>query len=364
MLAGKSLQYPFEATPEFGTIKQVAAGVYWVRMPLPMALDHINLYLLEDKAGWYIVDTGMRGDDKQQYWQQIFDTSLGGKPVLGIIVTHMHPDHVGQAGWLTDKWRVPLYMTRLEYLQARALEAMPSGLAWTTEQYFHRLGVGADLIDKKRQSNWSFADVIEPMPMAYDRLVAGRVFSIGGNDWQVMIGAGHSPEHACLYSPALGVLLSGDQVIPRITSNISVMASEPEANPLADWLHSLQQFYQLPADTLVCPAHNTPFYGLHERISYLLQHHEDHMVALEQACIAGQTAVQLLPVLFKRQLDGSQLEMALGECVAHLNLLMVRQRMQRTLDDNGVYQYETIDPDLDDRPLSADYFTDNPPSMF
>lgn len=333
-------------------------------MPLPMALDHINLYLLEDDAGWYIVDTGMRGDDKQQYWQQIFDTALADKPVLGVVVTHMHPDHVGQAGWLTEKWRVPLYMTRLEYLQARAMQATPAGLAWTTEQYLRRLGVSADDINKKRQSNWRFADMIEPMPMAYDRLVAGRILSIGGNDWQVLIGAGHSPEHACLYSPVSGVLLSGDQVIPKITSNISVMASEPEANPLADWLHSLQQFYQLPEDTLVCPAHNTPFYGLHERITYLLQHHEDHMVALEQACVAPQTATELLPVLFKRKLNGSQLEMAIGECVAHLNLLIARQRMTRTLDENGVYQYATIDSELDSRLLSADYFTDYPPAMF
>ncbi len=364
MLTNKLLQYPFKETPEFGTIKQVAAGVYWLRMPLPMALDHINLYLLEDEAGWYIIDTGMRGDDKQQYWQQIFDTALDGKPVLGVIVTHMHPDHVGQAGWLTEKWRVPLYMTRLEYLQARALEAMPSGLAWTTEQYLHRLGVSAEHLDKKRQSNWSFSDVIEPMPMAYDRLAEGRVLSIGGNEWQVMIGAGHSPEHACLYSPALGLLLSGDQIIPRITSNISVMASEPEANPLAEWLHSLQQFFELPTNTMVCPAHNTPFYGLHERVTSLLQHHEDHMLALQQACVAPQTVVQLLPVLFKRKLDGMQIEMALGECVAHLNLLIVRQRMARTLDDSGVYQYEATDADLDARSPAADYFAGKPRAMF
>lgn len=359
----KPLRYPFEDTPEFGTIKQVAEGVYWVRMPLPMALDHINLYLLEDDAGWYIVDTGMRGEDKQKYWQQIFDTALGGKPVIGVIVTHMHPDHIGQAGWLTEKWRVPLYMTRMEYFQGRALVAMPGGLSWSTEQQMHRIGVGAAHIDKMRHSTWRFGDMVEPMPMAYKRLVAGTVLSIGGNDWRVIIGEGHSPEHACLFSPALNILLSGDQVIPRITSNISVMASEPEANPLADWLLSLKQFFDLPADTLVLPSHNTPFYGLHERVEFLLQHHEDHMVALEKACVEPQTAVELLPVLFKCKLDANQIGMALGECVAHLNLLLARQRITRTLDDNGVYQYQTIDPEVSARQLSADYFKDEPPVM-
>lgn len=363
MLAVKPLRYPFDKTPEFGTVAQVATGVYWLRMPLPMALDHINLYLLEDDAGWYIVDTGMRGDDKQKYWQQIFDTALGGKPVLGVIVTHMHPDHIGQAGWLTEKWRVPLYMTRLEYLQARVLVAMPGGLSWTTEQHMHRIGVSAERIDEMRQSSWGFGDIVEPLPMAYHRLVANKVLSIGGNDWRVIIGEGHSPEHACLYSPALNVLLSGDQVIPKITSNISVMASEPEANPLADWLSSLPQFYDLPEDTLVLPSHNTPFYGLHERVAFLLQHHEDHMVALEKACVEAQTAVELLPVLFTRKLVGSQITMALGECVAHLNLLIARKRMSRKLDDDGVYRYQTIDPELDARQLSADYFKDDPPVM-
>ncbi|MGI9283967.1 MAG: MBL fold metallo-hydrolase [Pseudomonadales bacterium] len=363
MLATKSLRYPFENTPEPGTIKQVADGVYWLRMPLPMALDHINLYLLEDEAGWYIVDTGMRGEDKQKYWQQIFDTSLGGKPVIGVIVTHMHPDHVGQAGWLTEKWRVPLYMTRLEYLQARVLVGMPGGVSWTTEQHMHRIGLSAEYIDKVRQSSWGFGDIVEPLPMAYKRLAAGTVLPIGGNDWRVIIGEGHSPEHACLYSSALNVLLSGDQVIPRITSNISVMASEPEANPLADWLSSLQQFFDLPDDTLILPSHNTPFYGLHERVAFLLQHHEDHMVALEKACVQPQTAVELLPVLFKRKLVDSQITMALGECVAHLNLLIARERVSLTLDYNGVYQYQTIDPEVSARQLSADYFKDEPPVM-
>lgn len=363
MLEVNGLRYPFDKTPEFGTVAQVAPGVFWLRMPLPMALDHINLYMLEDESGWYIVDTGLRGEDKQQYWQQIFDTALGGKPVIGVIVTHMHPDHVGQAGWLTEKWQAPLYMTRLEYLQARVLVAMPRGLAWTTEQHMHRIGVSAAHIEKMRQSTFGFSDIVEPMPMAYNRLVAGRVLSIGGNDWQVIVGEGHSPEHACLYAPALGVLISGDQVIPKITSNISVMASEPEANPLADWLASLQQFFRLPENTLVLPAHNTPFYGLHERVRFLLQHHEDHMVALEKACVTPQTVMELLPVLFKRRLNGAQVTMALGECVAHLNLLSARQRVMRTLDQDGVYRYQTIDPELEARHLSADYAQDDCPIM-
>lgn len=358
------LQYPHAEPPANGAVMQVAPGVLWLRMPLPLALDHINLYLLRDDDGWIVVDTGIGLGATRKLWLQVIENELEGLPIRGVICTHMHPDHIGQAGWLCDEFKVPLYMSRAEYFGGRTLTSMPSGLSWTAEQYMFRVGSTAERIERARNSDMSMSSIVTPLPMAYRRLRAGDALSIGDNDWQVIVGEGHSPEHVSLYSEALNVLLSGDQIIPRITPNISVMPMEPEANPLGDWLRDLPQFFDLPADALVLPSHNTPFYGLHLRVSKLMQHHEDHMVVLEQQCVEPKTAVELLPSLFKRALDDSQMGMAIGECVAHLNLLLERGRMRRTLSDEGRWLYQTIDEQLAQREISGEYAEDEDDPTF
>jgi glyoxylase-like metal-dependent hydrolase (beta-lactamase superfamily II) len=330
---------------------EVAPGIRWLRMPLPMALDHINLYLLEDDDGWWIIDTGIGFGPTQELWQQIFDRELGGKPIKAVLCTHMHPDHVGQAGWICDKWRVPLYMTMGEYMSARTYSKMTvDDLSWTSERYYRSAGMDADYFPAMKARFRGFGSVVEKMPGAYRRLEHSDYLTIGGVRWRVVVGSGHSPEHACLYSAALNVLISGDQVIPRITSNVSVSPGEPEGNPLRQWLASHQSFLeQLPADSLVLPAHNTPFFGLHDRLRFLVQHHEDHLLALEDACREPHSAYQLLPVLFKRELDEQQIDMALGECVAHLNYLTLRGQLQREEDAEGVYRYLSVDSTLEQR---------------
>lgn len=357
-----ALQYPFETPPAAGTVQSIAPGIFWLRMPLPMALDHINLYLLEEDDGWWIVDTGLRGEETQRLWQQIFDTVMGDKPVKAVVVTHMHPDHVGQAGWLCDRFRVPLYMTFGEYYNARSFAKMDADdLSWTTAQYFQRAGLDDDFFNSMK-ANWrGYGAAVESIPGAFIRLQQDDELEIGGRRWQVQIGRGHSPEHACLYCAEDRLLFSGDQIIPRITSNVSVMPSEPEANPLQQWLDSLARFEQLlPADTLVMPAHNTPFYGVQARLRYLQQHHADHLEALEAACLAPRTAVDLLPVLFERPLEGPQLNMALGECIAHLNYLLQRGRIVRDEQD-GVFYYRVRDPALVGRELARHHQRDAGP---
>jgi len=343
------LRYPFETAPSHGKTTQILPGLLWLQMPLPMALDHINLYLIEDTDGWWIVDTGMAIGPTQELWEQIFADQLGDKPIKAVLCTHMHPDHIGMAGWLCDRWRVPFYMTRGEYLSGRTFSALTKDdFSWTSAQYLRRSGYCEEKIEEYKQSFGGFGSIMTPMPMAYRRLCDGDTLTIHGNRWRVVVGDGHSPEHACLYSESLNVLISGDQVIPRITSNVSVSGGEPDANPLEDWLDSHEHFLRvLPADALVCPAHNTPFYGLHERLRFLIEHHNEHLLALEEACVDAQpTAFELLPVMFTRKLDSSQIGLALGECVAHLNYLYQRGQLSREEDENGHYRYGSIDETL------------------
>ncbi len=345
------LQYPFGEVPAPGCAIEIIPGVKWLRMSLPMALDHINLYLLADTDGWWIVDTGIGLNPTQEHWQQIFDRELDGKPVQAVLCTHMHPDHVGQAGWLCEKWRAPLYMTQAEYLSARCYSKMTADdISWTSEQYYRNAGMPESYVEEMKKNFHGFGSVCEPLPGAYQRLEEDDYLTIGDVRWRIIVGRGHSPEHACLYSAAHNILISGDQVIPRITSNVSVSPSEPEANPLRYWLSSHEKFIeQLPGDALVLPAHNTPFYGLHHRLRYLIQHHEDHLLALENACQKPSTARELLPVLFKRKLDESQLGLALGEAVAHLNYLVWRGLLSRSEDSVGRHRYLSIDETLEHR---------------
>lgn len=344
---GAQLRYPHDAPPAQGQWIEVAGGVYWLQMGLPMALDHINLYVIEDQAGWWIVDTGMKWGDTQQHWQALFDGPMQGKPVVGVICTHLHPDHIGQAGWLCKHWQAPLYMSLGEYLSARTMSQAPSRTEqedWPLGDHFVRGGIAEDLLQQFANKFRGFGNIVEPLPRSYRRLREGQVLNIGNRAWQVMIGSGHSPEHVCLYDPRDKILLSGDQIIPRITSNVSVMPTEPEANPLVDWFNSLHRFRRdLPADCLVLPAHNAPFYGVHHRLDYLVAHHESHLAAIEKACSTPTTAVELFPVLFQREVGVHEMPLALGEAMAHLHYLYALGRLHRELDEQGAYRYHSVD---------------------
>lgn len=343
----REISYPLPEAPASGKTLQVAPGILWLRMPLPMALDHINLYLLEEDDGWWVVDTGIGGNRSQELWREVFAEALGGKPIKAVLVTHMHPDHVGQSGWLCDQFRAPLYMTFGEYFNARSFAKMSAeDLSWTTARYYQQVGFGGDFFEAFKERYRGFGSVVGPIPGAFVRVRDGDELAMGGRQWKAMIGRGHSPEHLCLYCAEDGLLISGDQIIPRITSNVGVMPTEPEGNPLADWLQSLEAFKVIPDDTLVLPSHNAPFYGVQKRLHDLIAHHQDHLEALEEACLEPRTALSLLPVLFERKLDETQMGMAVGECVAHLNYLMYAGRVSRHLDALGRYQYQSQNPSV------------------
>ena len=343
------VEYLFEDAPESGQVREIVPGVLWLRMPLPMELDHINLYLLEDEDGWWIVDTGINVDPTERLWEQVFEQHLRGKPVKAVLSTHYHPDHTGMAGWLCEKWRVPFYMTEGEYFTGLSFcRTTREHYSWEFEQHLRQLGHSSEQIERARDHFGGFNSVVRPLPTAYRRLIDGGTLMINGNRWQVVVGRGHSPEHACLYSGALNILISGDQVIPRITSNVSVSSAEPEGNPLKDWLNSHEEFLErLPDDALVLPAHNAPFYGLHARLRFLIEHHEDHLLALEEACQdKARSAMELLPVMFKRELGEHHVHLALGECTAHLNFLLHRGQLTREADEQGCYRYRSVDETL------------------
>lgn len=367
MTTQKDLRYPHADHPAPGTTREIAPGVRWLTMPMPGSLSHINLYLLEDRHGWYVVDTGLSNKETAACWGEVFQAELGTKPVIGVICTHMHPDHVGQASMITEHFRCPLYMTRGEYYQARSF-ANSGGShhsSWIGEEFYTRAGMPSNYLQelsKMWQQRSSESMSMPEMPSGYERLEDGQVLTIGDHDWQIVVGSGHSPEHACLYCAALKILISGDQILPIITSNVSVHPTEPNANPLKAWMDSHDRFLSIPADTFVLPAHNLPFFGVRDRLRGLISHHDDRMLAIEETCTDPQVAKDLLPVLFARKLDPRQMMMALGEAIAHLHLLMHRNRIERTLHEDGQYRFLSIDPDLTRRahPGTHDAPSDGP----
>ena len=331
--------YPVAEPPEPGTKLEVAPGVWWVRMPLPFSLKWINLWLLEDGEGWTLVDTGIQTSETKQHWRTIFAEGLNGKPITRVIVTHMHPDHVGLAGWITKKFQCDLWMSRLEYITCRMLVADTGREAPEAGVKFYRAaGWEQEDLDRYVDRFGGFGKAVSQLPDAYHRLADEQELTIGGRTWRIVTGCGHSPEHACLYCPDLNVLISGDQILPRISSNVSVFPTEPEADPLKDWIDSCGKVKAaVPADVLTLPAHNEPFYGAHKRLDALVEGHETGMRRLLSRLDEPRRAVDLFVALFARAIDKDVLGMATGETLAHLNCLRGRGLIVSRLDGGTLW---------------------------
>jgi glyoxylase-like metal-dependent hydrolase (beta-lactamase superfamily II) len=338
-----ALVYPFATLPAAGEAQEVAPGVRWLRMPLPMAgLNHINVWALDDGAGWTLADTGMQTPHTAGHWQKALAGPLGARSVVRVICTHMHPDHVGMAGWLTREFDCRLWMTRLEYITCRMLvadtgrDAPEDGV-----RFFRAAGWGEDALALYRERFGGFGKSVYTLPDSYRRVSDGETLAIGAHAWRAVIGRGHSPEHLCLYSPSLKVLISGDQVLPRISSNVSVFPTEPDANPLADWLESLALIkQQVPDDVLVLPSHNEPFQGLHARLDELIAGHEERLARIHGELATPKRAIDVFGVLFRRRVGPEMLSFATGESLAHLNCLIGRGQLVRTTDAAGVNWYQ------------------------
>ena len=353
--ADSAIHYPLgEQLPEVGTSIEVAPGVRWLRMRLPFALDHINLWLLRDEIdgvdGWTIVDCGIANDETKASWEVVFATQLEGLPVLRVIVTHMHPDHVGLSQWLCEKWKVPLWISMTDYLTAQWLSCKEGGASigaragsGGSADHFqkHGLTTPEDLEKIRARSNY-YSNMVPGVPRQYRRILDGEHIKIGARSWQVIMGYGHAPEHASLYCKEIGVLISGDMLLPRISTNVSVYDADPDADPLGLYLDSIQKYSVLPEDTLVLPSHGKPFQGMLPRIAQLKLHHDERLAETLAACKKPAHAREIVPVLFKRELDIHQLTFAMGEAIAHLNYLLRQGKLDRQLCEDGVLRFSVV----------------------
>lgn len=343
----RALHYPMgDDLPTPGGTLEVAPGIKWLRITLPFVLNHINLWLLRDRIdgreGWTVVDCCIDRPESRADWETVFATQLNGLPVLRVIVTHMHPDHIGLAHWLCERWNAPLWISGTDYQTARyGCEVVNSFGGERLAQYFSSHGMtNPDDLEKIRHRKSYYRNLVPAVPPSYMRLLDGGTVTIGGNTWRCIAGYGHAPEHMALYCEAQGVLISGDMILPRISTNVSVYEMEPEADALTQFLDSIDRFKPLPEDTLVLPSHGKPFKGLHTRIQQLHDHHRDRLDEVMEAAQAGPvSAYDVLPVLFRRPLDLHQTTFALGESVAHLHRLWYGGKLKRERDANGIWRF-------------------------
>jgi glyoxylase-like metal-dependent hydrolase (beta-lactamase superfamily II) len=332
--------------PEPGGVCEVMPGVIWLRMALPFALNHINLWLLRDtfqgRDGWTLVDTCIDHPDARLAWEGVIAQHLDGLPIVRVVVTHMHPDHIGLAHWLCERFDAPLWISAADHLNARLGSGAIRGFGGEAAASFYaQHGMTApEHLQQIHDRGSHYADMVPKVPGSFRRLLDGMGVEIGGHRWRCISGHGHAPEHMALWDDTRAVLISGDMVLPRISTNVAVYETEPEGDPLGLFLSSIDRFLDLPARACVLPSHGDPFVGLHVRIQQLHDHHTERLGELVQACRAtAQSAYDLLPVLFKRVLDPHQTTFAMGEAIAHLNHLWHRGRVRRTTGTLGEWRF-------------------------
>ena len=335
-----ALEHPWSQPPAPAHTIELVPGIRWLRMPLPFALDHINLWLLEDGPGWAIVDTGVGLDDTRALWKQLLTGEIDGRPVTRVVVTHFHPDHMGNAGWLTERARVALWCTQGEYLSAQIACRFSSAEDFAPRlAHFRRNGCDDEALARLARRGNHYHGLVPSLPGEYHCVREGDTLPIGGRRWQVLVVHGHAPEHACLWDAEGGVLISGDQVLPKITTNVSVWSEQPWGNPLRLYLESLARFRPMAADTLVLPSHGLPFRGLHARIAMLREHHAARLGEALDALTEPRSAADVVPVLFRRTLDTHQLSFAMGEALSHLHFLEADGRASRIVGEDGVHRF-------------------------
>ncbi len=338
-----AIQHPFPEPPGEGEAIEVAPGILWMRLPLPMVLDHVNVFALQDGAGWALVDTGIHSRRSVALWERLLAGPLAGRPVTKVILTHHHPDHVGMVGWFQARG-AELLSTPVAWLYARMLtldvqpEATPQAM-----HFWRRAGLSAErLALRAAERPFNFADVVHPMPVGFTRIGEGDRLHLAGRDWLVRLGQGHAPDHATLWSDD-GIVIGGDQFLPGISANIGVYPTEPEADPLTDWLDSCAGFRPHARDgALILPGHKLPFTGLPFRLEQMIENHVSALERLLDHLAVPRVAIDCFPMLFKRPIGPAEEGLALVEAVAHLNCLLRRRQVSRSLSEAGAYLWERV----------------------
>lgn len=338
------LAFPFPSPPEPGRTIEVAPGLLWTRIPLPFRLDHVNVYLIDDGDGWAVLDTGIDNDNTRAIWEELAAGALAGRKLTRLIVTHFHPDHIGLAGWLGERFGLPLATSQTSYLSCANISLSPGALdAKPYRDFYLHHGLDAETTDTVATNGHAYLKMVSGLPPTFARIVAGDIMAVGHRRFRVLTGDGHAPEQVMLYSEPEKLLLAADQVLAGITPNVSVWAVDPEGDPLGLYMRSLQSLAsELPADTLVLPGHQLPFYGLHRRVGELIGHHEDRCRAIEAACrLKPHSAAELVPLLFPRKLDPHQLSFAFSEVLAHVNHMLREGRLEWGPQRHSVRQVVT-----------------------
>jgi glyoxylase-like metal-dependent hydrolase (beta-lactamase superfamily II) len=337
-----ALRYPWETPPSGSEAIEVAEGVLWMRMPLPMKLDHVNVYALDEGDSWTIVDTGFDSRKTRGIWAEIMDGPLQGKPISRVIVTHHHPDHIGLAGWFQSEHGAELWTTRTAWLMGRMLQLDTQEVATSeTVAFWRSAGMDEEIIKQRASERpFNFSDVVAPMPLGYRRIKQGDTIRVGGRDWDVHMGNGHAPEHATLWSRDDNLVIAGDQILSSISSNIGVYATEPDADPVGDWLEACERLNSLArADHLVLGGHKLPFTGLPIRMRQLIDNHHSALTRLEAHLETPCTAGECFSVLFKRKIGPAEYGLALIESIAHVQLLWLEGRATREKREDGAWVY-------------------------
>lgn len=351
----RELRYPLaETLPAPGEALVVAPGIAWARMALPFQLDHINVWLLRDEVdarrGWTVVDTGVDSPDTRARWERLFAGAMDGEPVLRVVVTHMHPDHVGAAHWLCERFGVRLWMSGSDYLLARLAVSDSAGFGGPQSAAFmaeHGLAASPEAVEGVVRRTGYYRSLVPSIPSAYHRLFDGATVETGSAGarrlWRLHAGFGHAPEHMSLHDAAGDVLVSGDMVLPRISTNVSVVDTEPEADALRHYLDSLARMRAaMRDDVLVLPSHGRPFRGLHTRIRQLEEHHAARLADVVAACRGRWlSAWELVPVIFRRELDLHQMTFAMGESIAHAHALWHEGRLVRERGGDGIVRFRS-----------------------
>lgn len=335
-----ALTFPWETPPAPGEVQEVAEGILWLRLPLPMKLDHVNIYLLDEGDGWTAIDTGLDWKKGRAQWEAALAGPLAGKPVTRVLLTHHHPDHIGLLGWFAEQG-AEVIATRSAWLFGRMLTLDRQESYGERHVDFRRkAGVtGAALAAYAAEKPFNFADCVAPIPVGFTGIGEGDAIRLGGRDWTVRLGQGHAPDHATLWSG--DIVIAGDQVIPGISPNIGVYPTEPEADPLGGWLESCARLGAFATtEQLVLPGHKLPFRGLPFRLEQQIENHVSALARILKALgMREMTALELIPTIFKREVEASVAGMALVEAVAHMNHLHATGRVTRHLDAEGAWRY-------------------------